>query len=94
MQLELDSTSNQEPPMDQNISDGILEALANNSRKRLPSKSYFSFSDPKSLVSPSGNNNLDIVCPREECGSLILKAENAKFTRASSKEVCPQFYLI
>ncbi|GJJ14236.1 hypothetical protein Clacol_008499 [Clathrus columnatus] len=94
MQLELDLISNRETKtttdeLEHTMPPGVLEALANNNSPRHISRSYSSFSNSKALVSSSGENALDIVCPREGCGSLILKAGNAKYRRTHSFQLEP-----
>lgn len=84
LELDEDSTSNQG-----SVFSGILGVLSDQNRSS--SRPYSSFPDSTSLVSARNDNVFDIVCPRDGCGSLILKAGNAKFRRAPSFEACSTY---
>ena len=66
----------------------VLAALTNPSRNRPLSRPFSSFPSSDSLVTASGKNAFDILCPRTGCGSIILKSGVAKFQRGASVEVC------
>ncbi|KAF8530060.1 acyl-CoA N-acyltransferase [Hysterangium stoloniferum] len=72
------------------IPPAVLEALMNPSRRERPApRLYSTFSSSDSLVTSSGENALDIICPRPKCGSLILKAGVATLKRGPAIELEP-----
>lgn len=72
----------------------VLAALTNPSRNRPVSRLFSSFPSTHSLITASGENVFDILCPRTGCGSIILKAGVAKFQHGTSVEArAPSIYL-
>jgi len=94
MRMEIRPSAYQDPPAAPDaVHPDVLAALMNPSRNRPSSRLFSSFASPQDLVSPSGENAFDILCPRPECGSVILKAGVAKFKTGESIEVRTQIAL-
>jgi len=84
----------QEPPSA--ITSGVWEALRHPPRNRPVARALASFSDIQEVievVNEAGEelkeNKYDLLCPREGCGSLILKKGSAKFVESPSVELEP-----
>ena len=94
MRMEIGPSTHQEPPQAPDaVPPDVLAALTNPSRNRPSSRLFSSFASLQDLVSPSGENAFDILCPRPGCGSVILKAGVAKFKTGDSIQVCTQITL-
>lgn len=86
----------QEPPSA--IPSGVWEALRHPPRNRPVARALASFNDIQDVievVNEAGEelkeNKYDLLCPREGCGSLILKKGSAKFVESPSVEVSVDF---
>ena len=72
---------------------GVWEALQRPTRNRPKSRSLAAFGAIQEVCAPdpSGGGNLsnkfDLLCPREECGSIILKKGVAKWVERASMQV-------
>jgi len=74
-------------PQGQSIPPGIWEALQRPSRNRHMTRSLASFggiSDVCADNAGSVSNKFDLLCPRDECSSVILKAGVAKWVERAS----------
>ncbi|KAF8582938.1 acyl-CoA N-acyltransferase [Ramaria rubella] len=83
-------SSHQEPPqMQPAVPPDILAAFTNPNPHNRPTARPFSSFTSHALLSPSGENAFDILCPRPGCGSIILKAGVAKLQHAPSVQLEP-----
>ncbi|KAJ6600811.1 Mss4-like protein [Mycena sp. CBHHK59/15] len=89
--------SSSQPPATQMSSDslppGVFEALQRPSRHKPVSRPLSSFSgiaDVSSSESNSTVNKFDLLCPRTDCGSIILKSGVAKLIEAVSVQMEPE----
>jgi hypothetical protein len=77
----------------QSLPPGVWEALQRAPRNRPMVRHFTSFSGISEMCAPdpddTGNilNKFDLLCPREECGSVILKANVAKWVERASVQV-------
>lgn len=88
-QTDMESTSPSQI-QEQNIPPGLWEALQRPSRNRPLARSFTFFGGISDVCSPdpdsTGNisNKFDLLCPRGECSSIILKAGVAKWVERAS----------
>jgi len=84
------------PSPDQTIPPGLLEALQRPSRSKPSPKLLTSFpggvADVATEVGESHFNKFDLLCPRNDCKSIILKKGVAKLVERSSVELEPPNY--
>lgn len=77
----------------QAIPAGVWEALQRPSRNRPKSRPLATFGGIQEVCSPDPNgggnlsNKFDLLCPREECGSVILKGGVAEWVERASVQV-------
>ncbi|KAF8512977.1 Mss4-like protein [Gautieria morchelliformis] len=90
MRVDLSSSSNVETSDVQDaIPPNVLAALTTPSRSRPAARLLSSFPSMHSLVTATGENIFDLLCPRMGCGSVVLKAGVAKLQRGASVELEP-----
>lgn len=65
----------EKPAPPQELQSRIFEALVSSTSQRAPGKS---FSSLDGVVTENETNKYDLLCPREACASVILKADVAK----------------
>ncbi|TFK47365.1 acyl-CoA N-acyltransferase [Heliocybe sulcata] len=69
---------------------GLWEALqASSTRPKRTSKLLCSFTNGVEEVTSGGTNKHDLLCPRDGCGSIILKADSATLTERPSVQLEP-----
>ncbi|KII85588.1 hypothetical protein PLICRDRAFT_178638 [Plicaturopsis crispa FD-325 SS-3] len=74
----------------QEIPPGVWEALQRPSRPRPGAKLLTDFQGGiAEVTTPSSENKFDILCPRDGCGSIILKAGAAKHVEGVSFAIDP-----
>ena len=85
-----ESTVSPEQPQ---VIPGVWEALQRQTRNRPKSRSLAAFGVIQEVyaVDPNGGGNLtnkfDLLCPREECGSIILKKGVAQLVERAGVQV-------
>lgn len=78
---------------EQSLPPGVREALQRRPRNRNTTRSYASFGGISDVCAPNPNNTdnvlnkFDLLCPREGCSSVILKASVANLVERASVEV-------
>lgn len=81
------------PAVQEGLPPGLWEALQSSSKRIRPSARLLSaFSSVQEVVEVSAaikTNKYDLLCPREGCGSIILKKDVACLVQKDFVEVCP-----
>ncbi|KIY52199.1 Mss4-like protein, partial [Fistulina hepatica ATCC 64428] len=71
------------------LTPGLVNALKRPPHNRDAGLTFSSFHGTEEFID-SGMNKYDLICPREGCGSLILKKGVAKFTERASVQLEPE----